>query len=201
MTGIINYGAGNIFSVMNTIERLDEKTLIISEPEQLSKVHRIILPGVGAFDEAMQYLKNHEFVDKLKEEMKKGKPILGICLGLQTFFEKSEEGKLDGLKLLRGCVKKFPERKGYVIPHMGWNSVKILVESDFVGGVPNKSFFYFAHSYYPVPEEANFICGTTEYGLEFASIVQKENLIGVQFHPEKSASCGLIFLENFIKMR
>ncbi|MCM8789356.1 MAG: imidazole glycerol phosphate synthase subunit HisH [Candidatus Omnitrophica bacterium] len=200
MTGIVNYGAGNIFSLFNSIKRLDEKVIVISTPEMLSKVHRIVLPGVGAFNEGMLHLTENFLAEAIIEEVKKGKPMLGICLGLQMLFEKSEEGKLKGLAILKGHVRKFPDRKNFPVPHMGWNSVRILHRCQFIKDVPDESFFYFAHSYYSAPVEKNIIYGTTIYGFEFASIVQKENLVGVQFHPEKSGDSGLRLLKNFIKM-
>ncbi|MCM8821292.1 MAG: imidazole glycerol phosphate synthase subunit HisH [Candidatus Omnitrophica bacterium] len=201
MTGIINYGAGNIFSLFNNIKRLDEKALIISKPEMLSKVHRIVLPGVGAFDEGMLHLTKNCLSEAIIEQVKKGKPMLGICLGLQMLFENSEEGKLKGLSILKGAVRKFPRKKNLPVPHMGWNSVRILKKSLFLKGIQDESFFYFAHSYYSIPEEKNIIYGITEYGFEFTSIVQKENLVGVQFHPEKSGECGFRLIKNFVKMK
>ena len=200
MTGIINYGAGNIFSLLCIIKKLNERAIVISNPKMLLKVHRIVLPGVGAFDQGISNLTKNCLAEALIEEIKKGKPVLGICLGLQMFFEKSAEGELKGLSILKGSVKKFPDRKNFPVPHMGWNSVRILKKSPFLEGVKNGSLFYFAHSYYPVPEEKNIVSGITEYGLEFASIVQKENIMGVQFHPEKSDTCGLRLIKNFIKM-
>lgn len=201
MTGIINYGAGNIFSVINCLQKLNENTLIVSNPKKLSEVHRIILPGVGAFDQGIRFLKKYGLIDVIYTEIKKGKPLLGICLGLQILFEKSQEGKLKGLGVLKGEVKKFPEKKRFFVPHMGWNSVKIVKNSDFLKGIPDRNLFYFAHSFYPVPDESDIIYGTTEYGIEFTSIVQKENVIGVQFHPEKSSEYGLLLIKNFLKMK
>ncbi|MCM8759098.1 MAG: imidazole glycerol phosphate synthase subunit HisH [Candidatus Omnitrophica bacterium] len=200
MTGIIHYGAGNVFSVLNTIERCGEKTCIVSKPRDLLNVDRIILPGVGAFDEGMGYLEKNNLVDALLKEIKKGKILLGICLGMQMFFEKSEEGELKGIGLMKGCVKKFPENKNLCVPHMGWNSIKLVRFSDFTKDIPDESFFYFAHSFYTLPKDKDVIYGVTEYGLEFASIVQSENIIGVQFHPEKSGNYGLTLIKNFLRM-
>lgn len=200
MTGIIHYGAGNIFSVLNTIQRCGEKVTIVSRPKDLLKVDRIILPGVGAFDEGIEFLMKYDLIEAIQNEIKKGKILFGICLGLQMFFEKSEEGKLKGIGLIKGCVKKFPENKNLRVPHMGWNSTRLIRYSNLIKNIPDRSFFYFAHSFYVLPKEKSVICGITEHGLEFASIVQKENIIGVQFHPEKSGNCGLILIKNFLKM-
>ncbi|MGC8805831.1 MAG: imidazole glycerol phosphate synthase subunit HisH, partial [Candidatus Ratteibacteria bacterium] len=191
MTGIINYGAGNIFSVIVSVRNLHEDVIVVSKPEMLRNIDRIILPGVGAFDHAMKYLKETGLSDAIKEVAKKGKFLLGICLGLQMFFENSQEGNLKGLQILKGEVRKLPVRKNLPIPHMGWNTVNIIHNSRFLKGIPNESFFYFAHSFYCVPEERNNVVALTSYGLEFASVIQKDNIIGVQFHPEKSAKYGL----------
>ncbi|MGC9066582.1 MAG: imidazole glycerol phosphate synthase subunit HisH [Candidatus Ratteibacteria bacterium] len=201
MTGIINYGAGNIFSVIVSVRNLHEDVIVVSKPEMLRNIDRIILPGVGAFDHAMKYLKETGLSDAIKEVAKKGKFLLGICLGLQMFFENSQEGNLKGLQILKGEVRKLPVRKNLPIPHMGWNTVNIIHNSRFLKGIPNESFFYFAHSFYCVPEERNNVVALTSYGLEFASVIQKDNIIGVQFHPEKSAKYGLRLIKNFLKMK
>ncbi|MGB9643055.1 MAG: imidazole glycerol phosphate synthase subunit HisH [Candidatus Ratteibacteria bacterium] len=201
MTGIINYGAGNIFSVIVSVRNLHEDVIVVSKPEMLRNIDRIILPGVGAFDHAMKYLKETGLSDAIKEVAKKGKFLLGICLGLQMFFENSQEGNLKGLQILKGEVRKLPVRKNLPVPHMGWNTVNIIHNSRFLKGIPNESFFYFAHSFYCVPEERNNVVALTSYGLEFASVIQKDNIIGVQFHPEKSAKYGLRLIKNFLKMK
>lgn len=201
MTGIIYYGAGNIFSVLNTLQRFGDRTVIISNPRDLLSVHRIILPGVGAFDQAIEYLIKHDLFEAIGKEIEKGKILLGICLGLQMLFEKSDEGRLQGLGFLKGKVKKFHPVKNHPVPHMGWNSVKIIRYSQITRRIPDESFFYFAHSFYALPEDKNVIYGTTSYGIEFASIVQKENIIGLQFHPEKSGESGLVLIKNFLKMK
>ncbi|HOK79249.1 MAG TPA: imidazole glycerol phosphate synthase subunit HisH [bacterium] len=201
MTGIINYGAGNIFSVIVSIRNLHEEVMVVSKPEMLRNIDRIILPGVGAFDHAMKYLKKTGLSEAVKEEIKKGKFLLGICLGLQMFFEHSEEGKLKGLGLIKGEVRKLPGKENLPVPHMGWNTVNIIRDSKFLKNLQDNSFFYFAHSFYCVPEEKSTVVALTSYGIEFASVVQKDNIIGVQFHPEKSAKHGLRLLKNFLRMK
>ncbi len=200
MTGIIQYGAGNIFSVITCFERAGEKVSVVHNPCILKKVDRLILPGVGAFDSGMRYLKKIHLYDAIKNEAKKGKPILGICLGLQMFFEKSEEGNLDGLAVLQGCVKRFPQDMNLPVPHMGWNTVNSCGKSKILNRISRRAFFYFAHSFYPVPDDGNIVSGTTTYGIRFASVVEKDNIIGVQFHPEKSAENGMILIQNFLKI-
>ncbi len=202
MVGIVNYGVGNLFSVANCIEKLGESCTLITESSHLSRVDRIILPGVGAFDQAMEFMKNRGLVEAIEKETSKGKPLLGICLGLQLLFEKSEEGVMEGLSLLKGKVKRFPVKKGFSVPHMGWNSVKLIGNfSRITQNIPQNTFFYFAHSFYPVPDEKDVISGITKYGVSFVSIVEKENIVGVQFHPEKSSLPGLFLIKNFIEWK
>lgn len=200
MTGIIHYGAGNIFSVINCLEKFGEKVFVVSNPDALKKVDRIILPGVGAFDSGMRYLKKNYLDEAIKNEVKKGKMLFGICLGLQMFFEKSEEGKSDGLRLLSGCVKRFPEQIKLPVPHMGWNIVNASENSKILNKISRRAYFYFAHSFYPIPDDKVNVSGTTTYGIRFASIVEKDNIVGVQFHPEKSAMDGLNLIQNFLKI-
>ncbi|HON05987.1 MAG TPA: imidazole glycerol phosphate synthase subunit HisH [Candidatus Ratteibacteria bacterium] len=200
MTGIIHYGAGNIFSIINCLDRCGERVLMISHPDRLKKVERIVLPGVGAFDRGIEYLKKTCLYQALKDESEKGKPILGICLGLQMFFEESEEGKQNGLGLLPGFVRKFPKEIKFPVPHMGWNTVRFYRNSRISNKIPAKSSFYFAHSFYAIPQDKKIISGTTTYGIKFASVVEKNNIIGVQFHPEKSAKNGFILIQNFLKI-
>jgi glutamine amidotransferase len=200
MIGIINYGAGNIFSVINSIKKTGKKSKVISKPENINITH-IILPGVGAFDDGIKKMKETGMDEFLKEQVKKGKYILGICLGLQMFFEKSQEGLLNGLCFFKGENLKFSDTLKLPIPHMGWNTVFIKKRADILKDIPEKSFFYFAHSYYPVSVEKNIISGITEYGFEFASVVEKDNIIGVQFHPEKSSDSGQKIIENFVNLK
>jgi len=202
MIAIIDYGMGNIHSVEKALQSFGEKTLIANTPEALRKCEKIVLPGVGAFDDAMLELKKQGLVAGIKEEIKKRKVFLGICLGMQLLFEQSQEAKEEkGLGILAGDVKKFSEKSGEKIPHMGWNQLRIKNQAcPLLKGIPDNSSVYFCHSYYPDPQEAQAIATTTDYGINFTSIVWKENIYGVQFHPEKSQEAGLKILKNFIEL-
>ncbi len=190
MIAIIDYGAGNLKSIHKALEKVGGKVTITSDPEIVESADAIVLPGVGAFETAINNLK--PFIDHL---VKADVPVLGICLGMQLFAEESEEGGLHkGLGVIDGRVIRFPEWVGK-IPHMGWNLVKTAEHPLFED--IDVAYFYFVHSYYFKTDEKNTI-GTTEYGLEFASAVAKGNFMGVQFHPEKSGKNGLRVLENFV---
>ncbi|MCS7234240.1 MAG: imidazole glycerol phosphate synthase subunit HisH [Synergistetes bacterium] len=194
MIGIIDYGAGNLKSLVNAIRILEKPFRVLIEPE-LREISLLILPGVGAFGSAMRNLIKFSWIEKIESWIKKGNPLLGICLGMQLLFERSEEeGFHEGLKLLRGSIKKLPE-KDLPIPHMGWNVVNLKGKS-FLEHFQFPQYFYFAHSYYAVPEEEKIIIGETHYGINFPSIIGEENLLGFQFHPEKSGEIGLKLL-NF----
>lgn len=194
MIGIVDYGAGNLRSLINAIRFLEKPFRILKEPD-LRDVSLLLLPGVGAFGGAMNNLKKLGWIEKIREWNEKGKPILGICLGMQLFFECSEEeGFYEGLGLFKGSVRKLPET-GFPIPHMGWNEVN-LKEKNLLGDFPFPQYFYFAHSYYALPEREQIILAETEYGITFPSIIGEKNIIGFQFHPEKSGEIGLKLL-NF----
>lgn len=194
MIGIIDYGAGNLRSLVNAIRFLGKPFKVLKEPN-LRDISLILLPGVGAFGSAINNLKKYDYTEKIKEWKEKGNPILGICLGMQLFFEWSEEdGFHEGLRLLKGSVRKLPET-GLPIPHMGWNEVD-LREKDLLKDFPFPQYFYFAHSYYVLPEEEKLVLAKTDYGITFPSIIGKENILGFQFHPEKSGEMGLKLL-NF----
>jgi len=199
MVVIINYGAGNIYSVFMAIKKIGMDVIITSDLKDLEKSDFIILPGVGAFGDGMKNLRERGLDKAIKKEIEKNKPFLGICLGLQLLFSESEEGDCEGLGLIDGKVKRF-KFENLVVPHMGWNRVKFENPSfPLFEGIPDKTFFYFAHSYYAQPEEKILIEGTTEYGVKFPSIVRLKNVIGVQFHPEKSGDYGVLFLKNFLQ--
>lgn len=201
MTGIIHYGAGNVFSVLKSVERAGCNAKIIYAPAELKDVGNIILPGVGAFDDGITAMRESGMESQLKEEIKKGKYLLGLCLGLQLFFEKSEEGNLPGLNLFPGSVPRFPENLSCPVPHMGWNQVNFKKQSVLFRDIPDSSYFYFAHSYYVVPEDKNIVAGTTGYEIEFTSVIEKDNVIGFQFHPEKSSVSGQRLLSNFLNLK
>jgi imidazole glycerol-phosphate synthase subunit HisH len=201
MTGIINYGAGNIRSVQSAVAACGEKTFVIQKPEDLKKADNIILPGVGSFADGMKSLTENKMIDPLILSIKGGKPFLGICLGLQLLFSHSEEGDCEGFNLIKGNVKRFSsEDISLRIPHMGWNKLKLKTDKDLIfSGIPDNEYFYFAHSYYSEPEDTSVIRGTTTYGKEFASVIKRENIVGVQFHPEKSGDNGILFIKNFLE--
>ncbi|MGB9720559.1 MAG: imidazole glycerol phosphate synthase subunit HisH [bacterium] len=196
MIGIIDYGAGNLHSVKNAFDYLRIKNRIIKMPEDLSSVKRIILPGVGAFGFAIKRLKETGLFDKIVDWLRDGRPFLGICLGLQLLFESSEESEgIKGFGIFKGNIKKF---RKYKIPQIGWNGVEPVKSSPLVD-FRKKTFFYFLHGYYVDTPEKDLILGMTEYGMKYPSIINRENIYGVQFHPEKSGEMGLILLRNWVE--
>ncbi|WP_297812136.1 imidazole glycerol phosphate synthase subunit HisH [uncultured Helicobacter sp.] len=200
MIGIVNYGIGNLASVQNAIQKLGEKAIITQDSQNLKSYSRLILPGVGAFGDAMRHLENSGMKEAVLEFAKSGKPVLGICLGMQLLFQKSYEfGEYLGLGLIEGEVVKFVPKdleENQKIPHMGWNIVQQNKQSSLLQGLESPFYLYFVHSYC-VKNLQNAI-GVSQYGAEFASIVQKENIFGIQPHPEKSHNTGLKILQNFI---
>lgn len=195
---IIDYGLGNLRSVDKAIEAVGARSRITSEPEDIAKASAIVLPGVGAFKRAMDNLARLKVIPAILNAIKEGKPFMGICLGLQILFTESEEhGVHKGLDVIKGRVKKFSA--SVKIPHMGWNQIKMQNRKlKIFTGIPDGSYFYFVHSYYVEPEDRKTVVTTTEYGGEFVSTVNKNNVWGVQFHPEKSEKLGLQVLENFL---
>ncbi|WP_088227031.1 imidazole glycerol phosphate synthase subunit HisH [Desulfosporosinus sp. FKB] len=199
MIGIVDYGRGNLRSVEKALEKVGFEAMIMTAPQDLQNIDGVILPGVGAFADAMGALKRGEWIGPIIEFARSGRPFLGICLGMQVLFEVGEEhGEHAGLGLLSGRVVKFPT--GRKVPHMGWNSVSLLQPSRLLEEIPNESFFYFVHSFYALPENSQDILGTSDYGVVFPAIVGKENVWGAQFHPEKSSPWGLQLLSNFGKL-
>ncbi|MCM8817966.1 MAG: imidazole glycerol phosphate synthase subunit HisH [Candidatus Omnitrophica bacterium] len=197
MIGIIKYGSGNIYSVFSTLKFLGKEVVLVENPKILDKLNFLILPGVGNFASSMENLEKGGLLEKIRYKLKDGIPFLGICLGLQLLFEWSEEGEREGFGILKGKVVKFKD-KNIKIPHMGWNKVKILKESFLFKDIRDNSYFYFAHSYY-VNTQKELIIGKTNYGIDFPSVIVKKNIVGVQFHPEKSGELGLLFLKNFLE--
>lgn len=199
MITIIDYGMGNLGSVEKAFSYLREKVLITDNKNKIKEAESLVLPGVGAFEDAMKNLERLDLIDILKEGIK-NKPFLGICLGLQMLFENSEEGsrKIDGLGVFSGEVKKFSNKMNLKIPHVGWNNVKFQRESDLIRGISDLSRFYFVHSYYLHTENKDIVLGRTDYGTTFDTLIESENIIATQFHPEKSGDVGLKFLQNFI---
>jgi glutamine amidotransferase len=195
---VVNYGVGNLRSVKKGLEKSGAKVLITNNPRKLIESDAIVLPGVGAFAPAVKNLV--PLSDALKQTVKDGKPLFGICLGLQLFFTESSEGgsSTSGLDFISGNVVKLPDN--VKTPQMGWNTIDIVKSHPMLEGVPDRSYVYFVHTYVPKPSERNVIVATTEYGVKFPSIVAKQNLFATQFHPEKSSKTGLTILENFVKI-
>lgn len=199
MIAIIDYGMGNLRSVQKAFEKVGAKALITQNPKDLNIAEKIVLPGVGAMKPAMQKLKSLKFLTAIEKAIGSKKPFLGICLGLQLFFEESDEGgKVKGLGILPGKVKRFNKLK---VPHMGWNQIHFK-QSDcaILSGINDYSHVYFCHSYYVAPKNKSVVAASTDYGVEFTSSVWKDNLFGVQFHPEKSQTIGLKILKNFAEI-
>jgi glutamine amidotransferase len=197
---IIDYGMGNLRNVQKGFEKIGFEAILTRNKKEIGKASAIILPGVGAFKDCMENLEKYGLIDPLLRSIEKGKPYLGICLGLQILFSKSEEfGSHKGLDLIRGNVVKFKPDLEHKVPHMGWNTIEKEEEISMLQGIENGDFFYFVHSYYVVPEEAEVISTFTTYGNPFVSSISKENLFATQFHPEKSQQKGLRILENFAK--
>ncbi len=197
LTVVVDYGMGNLRSVYKALLHVGFKNVEVSSDKNLiDKADIIVFPGVGAFKDAMRNLKESRIIDSLLEGINREKPFLGICLGLQLLFEKSYEfGEEEGLGVFKGEVKLLP--RGVKIPHMGWNQVWIKKEMELFKGIKNGSYFYFVHSYRVIPEEEDIVASTTDYGEDFVSAVEKDNIWAVQFHPEKSQKLGLKILENF----
>lgn len=202
MIAIIDYGMGNLHSVQKALESLGAKTQVTNKPRDLNDCDKIILPGVGAFDDAVLELKKQNLIPALIEQIKNKKIFLGICLGMQLLFERSEEAnKAKGLSLLKGRVRRFENKKGFKVPHMGWNQLhKVNGKCPLLRDIPDNSYVYFCHSYYPAPTDEGVIAATTDYGIEFVSIVSRDNIYGLQFHPEKSQDIGIKILSNFANL-
>lgn len=195
---IIDYGMGNLRSVQKALEKSGGKAFVTQDPDDLQTAEKIVLPGVGAMQPAMEKLTKLNFVPAIQESIRAGKPFLGICLGMQLLFERSSEGgDVAGLGILAGNVERFAALK---VPHMGWNQIAFKnPQLKFWQGLTQNPSVYFCHSYYVRPKDAKIIAATTEYGIEFASAVAQDNILAVQFHPEKSQAAGLKILENFAK--
>ena len=202
MTGptiaIVDYQAGNLRSVSKALETFGVEPAITSDPEVISRADGLVFPGQGACDSSMRQLRNKGLVDSIKDFIGSGRPFLGVCLGLQLLLERSEEGDEPCLEVLAGRVRRLPP--GLKVPHMGWNQVEFRIDHPVMDGVDSDSFFYFVHSYYADPEDDRVVAGTTTYGVEFCSAVAWDNVVAVQFHPEKSGAVGLRLYENFVKL-
>jgi len=202
MIQIVDYGMGNLRSVQKAFEKLSVPAEICTRPRDLTNCDMLVLPGVGAFRDAISELRRQEFVEPIKAHIAAGKPFLGICLGLQLLFDVSyEDGTWEGLGVLPGEVVRFPENAELKVPHMGWNRVEVPKGCALFAGMPSDSYFYFVHSYYVVPRDESVVAGRTEYGLTFTSVTQSGNMFATQFHPEKSQQVGLRLLKNFAELR
>ncbi|MDB4810298.1 imidazole glycerol phosphate synthase subunit HisH [bacterium] len=202
MIGVIDYGAGNLRSVCNSLKKLSVNSTLIRSPEDIKDISSIIFPGVGSFGDSSEQLKKQRLFDPIKSWLKEDRPFLGICIGFQMLFEKSDESpNSDGFGIIPGKVVRFPEENLLKVPHMGWNEIKFENSSDPIWqGIKTSTHFYFVHSYYPEPLESNSVSSITSYGLEFASSVRCGNIFGTQFHPEKSQAAGLKLISNFLEL-
>lgn len=199
MIAVIDYGAGNLRSVTNAINRLGYQPVVTGNPADLAEADAAILPGVGAAADAMSGLRESGMLEPLCQFVKQDRPLLGICLGLQILFTFSEEdGRQECLDILPGRVKRLPP--GLKTPHMGWNQVKQKKSHPVFKGIPDGANFYFVHSYFAEQDDSSIVAGETEYGIKMCSVIIKGNLIGVQFHPEKSGELGLKLFDNFIRL-
>lgn len=214
---IVDYGAGNLRSVQKAFEHLGHEAVFTSSPADLKHAPAIVFPGQGASPPAMAALKRDGMADAVREAIAAGTPFFGVCLGLQLLLEHSEEGGVDCLGIVPGTVRRFDESETHArtpletepasatsqgnlkVPHMGWNGVELKGEHPVFADIPEQSYFYFVHSYYADPSDELWIEGTTSYGVEFASVVARDNLVATQFHPEKSGNVGLKLYDNFVK--
>ena len=200
MITVVDYGMGNLRSVSKALEKVGLEVKVSSNPKDIEDARGIVVPGVGAFGDAMHNLERLGLLQPVLNSIQKGKPYLGICLGLQILFEYGYEfGEHKGLGVLKGKVIRFENKEGFKVPHMGWNQVWIKHKDGLFSGIKDGEYFYFVHSFYAVPSESTDIASITDYSVDFCSAVQKENVWAVQFHPEKSQKAGLKLLENFKK--
>lgn len=195
MIGIIDYHLNNLRSVQKAFEKVGAEAFISDDPHELARAEKLLLPGVGAFGAAMENLRALKLDTLIRRHAREENPLMGICLGMQLLFTRSEEGgAFEGFDFIRGAIKQFPST--VKVPHIGWNQIDICRDAPVLRNVTDHGFVYFVHSYYAVPEEDVTLC-TTDYALHFASVVQKGNITGIQFHPEKSQTTGLQMLANF----
>ena len=194
---VVDYDAGNTLSVTRALEKVGARVDLTSEPERIGAADAVVLPGVGAFGDCMKKLRERGMDVACREAFRSGKPFLGVCVALQVIFDESEESPgAEGLGLLPGSVRRF-EAGDLKVPHMGWNELRLVREHPVTDGLDGEDF-YFVHSYYPEPAEAKDLLGETEYGVRFCAAAGRENLVAVQFHPEKSSRAGLRLYENFL---
>ncbi len=196
---VVDYGAGNLRSVARAIAHVDAAPAVSADPGDIDCALAVVLPGVGAAADTMSNLQSRGLVEPLRDYIRSGRPFLGVCMGLQALFDYSEEGgRQECLGVLPGVVRHFGHTD-LKVPHMGWNTVEWTRDHPVIEGIPSGQYFYFVHSFYPEPASDDLALGTTDYGLKFASVVARDNVVAAQFHPEKSSDYGLQFYSNFIR--
>lgn len=201
MIAIIDYDAGNIRSVEKALKFLGQDVKITRDPEEILSAEKVILPGVGAFGDAMRKLKEYGLDQVIRKTAGKGTPFLGICLGLQLLFERSDEAPgVEGLGILKGEILRLPEKEGYKIPHMGWNSLELIHNGRLFQDLPEDPYVYFVHSYYLKAADETIVKARTEYTTAIDASVEQGNVFACQFHPEKSSETGLKILKNFVEL-
>ena len=201
MIAIIDYQMGNLRSVQKGFEKVGHEAIVTDDAAVLADAEKIVLPGVGAFEDAVAHIERRKLVDPILAAIDQGKPFLGICLGLQLLFDVSyEHGEHRGLGIIPGEVRRFELRPPYKVPHMGWNHVRYARKPPIFDGIDDETHFYFVHSYYVAPTGDAVTSGTTDYGGDFCSMIWRDNLFATQFHPEKSQSAGLRVLKNFAEL-
>lgn len=201
MIAIIDYDAGNLKSVEKALIKVGAEPVVTRDASVILQADKVILPGVGAFGEAMEKLESFGLVDTIHKVVEKGTPFLGICLGLQLLFEYSEEKEgCKGLSILKGGIKRIPDAPGLKVPHMGWNSLTVTEDAKLFKNLPADPYVYFVHSYYLQAEEPEIVAATAEYGVTVHASVEKDNIFACQFHPEKSGEVGLVILKNFVEL-
>ncbi len=202
MIAIIDYQMGNLRSVQKAIEHVGHQAVITSDPNELRRAEKIILPGVGAFEDAIAEIRRRDLVGPIKEAIEQNKPFLGVCLGLQLLFDRGYEGGVhEGLGIIPGEVRRFEVPKEYKVPHMGWNAARVVRRPPILDGISDGAYFYFVHSYYVVPEDSSIIATETDYATPFCSMIWRGNLFATQFHPEKSQADGLRLYKNFAELK
>ena len=195
---VVDYDAGNLRSVQRALEAVGQRPLVTSDPHAIDTAEALVLPGVGSAQDCMRKLVGRGLVEPLQAYAASGRPFLGVCVGLQLLFDGSEEGGgVECLGVLPGMVRRFPTDEGLKVPQIGWNDVWLKYDHPLLAGIPGGSFFYFVHSYYAQPSDAEITIGQAAYGVDFAAIVARENVLATQFHPEKSADMGLRIYANF----
>jgi glutamine amidotransferase len=201
MIGVIDYDAGNIRSVEKALIKLGQEVVVTRDRETLLQADKVILPGVGAFGDAMQHLEAYDLIDVIHQIVEQKTPFLGICLGLQLLFERSDETPgVQGLGILKGEILRIPPQEGLKIPHMGWNSLELQNDGRLFQGIQSNPYVYFVHSYYLKADDENIVKAVTSYSTRIHASVEKDNVFACQFHPEKSGDVGLQILKNFAEL-